>query len=185
MNTSIVATRYARALVQYVRETGQGDLVCAQAEKLNKALTGVADLERMMGAQDVVSGEEKIALLETALEEAPAPALDRFLRLLVKNGRISLVRSILRDFVDQYRRSIGIRRAHLTCVSDPSEALLQRLKDLVRAHTGDDVIIDVDIDPSLIGGFVFDIDDYLLDASVSHQLDLIRAQFIERNRRIV
>ena len=36
-----------------------------------------------------------------------------------------------------------------------------------------------------IGGFVFDIDEYLMDASIKHQLELIREQFIERNRRII
>jgi len=87
--------------------------------------------------------------------------------------------------VDLYRRSVGVRKAHLTTVSEPSERLLQRLKALVKQKTGDDVIIEVDVDPDIIGGFVFDIDDYLLDASVKRQLDLIREQFVERNRRII
>ena len=37
----------------------------------------------------------------------------------------------------------------------------------------------------LIGGFVFDVDDYLVDSSVKRQLELIRRQFIRKNRRIV
>ena len=41
------------------------------------------------------------------------------------------------------------------------------------------------MDPDLVGGFVFDLEDYLLDASVRRQLDLIREQFIEKNRRII
>lgn len=185
MNTGIVITRYARALVLYARETGQGDAVCAQAEKLCRALTQVEDLERMMLAQDVVPGEKKVQLLRAAAGEPLVPPLERFLQLLLTNGRIGLVRLILRDFVDAYRRSIGIRKARLTTVSAPSETLLERLRALVKAQTGDEADIEVTINPDIIGGFVFDIDDYLLDASVSHQLDLIRAQFIERNRRIV
>ena len=31
MNRSIVITRYATALVKYVRETGQGETVCTEA----------------------------------------------------------------------------------------------------------------------------------------------------------
>ncbi len=63
--------------------------------------------------------------------------------------------------------------------------MLQSLKALVKGKTGDDVIIDVDVDPSLVGGFVLDLDGYLLDASVKRQLEVIREQFIERNRRII
>ena len=55
----------------------------------------------------------------------------------------------------------------------------------MKRKTGDEVIIEVDVDPSIIGGFVFDIDDYLVDASVKRQLDVIREQFIERNIRII
>jgi F-type H+-transporting ATPase subunit delta len=136
-------------------------------------------------ADDVVTPFDKKKLLQSALGNRMSHELSRFLTLLNRNGRMNLVEDIMRDFVDMYHRSIGIRKAHLTTVSEPSERLLQRLKALVKQKTGDDVIIEVDVDPSLVGGFVFDIDDYLLDASVKRQLDLIREQFIERNRRII
>ena len=186
MNRSLVITRYARALVKYVRETGRGDIVCSEAETLEKALEALPDLRRMMEADgDVVSAFDKKKLLQSALPGQISPELSRFLTLLNRNNRMDLVADILRDFVDMYHRSVGIRKVHLTCMSEPSERLLQRLRALVKQKTGDDVIIEVDIDPSLIGGFVFDIDDYLLDASVKRQIDIIRNQFIERNRRII
>ena len=136
-------------------------------------------------ADDVVSPFDKKKLLQSALGNRMSQELSRFLTLLNRNDRMDLVEEILRDYIDLYHRSIGIRKAHLTTVEEPSERLLQRLKALVKQKTGDDVIIEVDVDPSLIGGFVFDIDDYLLDASVKRQLELIREQFIERNRRII
>ena len=186
MNRSIIVSRYARSLVKLVRETGRGSTVCAPAETLVEQLHKVSELQRMVtAADDVVSPSNKIKLLETALGEGMSPDLGRFLSLLNRNGRMDMAEDILRDFVDLYRRSMGVRKAHLTTVAEPSQLLLQRLKDLVKQKTGDDVIIEVDVDPSLIGGFVFDIDDYLLDASIKRQLDLIREQFVERNRRII
>lgn len=186
MNRSIIVTRYARSLVKLVRETGQGSIVCSQAETLVERLHGVPELRRMVtAADDVVSPQDKLKLLGSALEDQISPDLGRFLALLNQNGRMDMVEDILRDFVDMYHRSIGIRKAHLTAVTEPSQHLLQSLKNLVKQKTGDDVKIEVEVDPSLIGGFVFDIDDYLLDASVKRQLDLIREQFVERNRRIL
>ncbi|MBQ2171899.1 MAG: ATP synthase F1 subunit delta [Bacteroidales bacterium] len=186
MNRSIVITRYATALVKYCRETGQGEVVCSEAEALEKALHTVPELRRMVtAADDVVSPFDKKKLLQTALGNRMSQELSRFLTLLNKNGRMDLVEDILRDFVTIYRRGIGIRKAHLVTATEPSERLLQRLKALVKQKTGDDVIIEVEVDPSIIGGFVFDIDEYLLDASIKHQLDQIRQQFIEKNRRII
>ena len=186
MNRSIVITRYATALVKYCRETGQGEVVCSEAEALEKALHTVPELRRMVtAADDVVSPFDKKKLLQTALGNRMSQELSRFLTLLNKNSRMDLVEDILRDFVTIYRRGIGIRKAHLVTATEPSERLLQRLKALVKQKTGDDVIIEVEVDPSIIGGFVFDIDEYLLDASIKHQLDQIRQQFIEKNRRII
>ena len=186
MNRSIVISRYALTLVKYVRATGQGEAVCPEAEALEKAISSVPDLRRMVtAADDVVNPAEKVKLLQAALGGRMSPEMSRFLTLLNDNGRMSLVEDILRDFLNIYRRSVGIRKAHLTTVSQPSERLLQRLREVVKQKTGDDVIIEVSVDPSIVGGFVFDLDEYLMDASVKHQLDLIREEFIERNRRII
>jgi len=186
MNRSIVITRYATALVKYARETGQGETVCSEAETLCKLLHTLPDLRQMItAADDVVSPFDKKKLLQSALGNRISPEMSRFLSLLNRNGRMDLVEDILRDFVDMYHLSVGVRKAHLTTATEPSERLMQRLKDLVKQQTGDDCLIEVDVDPSIIGGFVFDLEDRLLDASVKRQLDQIRQQFIERNRRII
>lgn len=178
--------RYATALVKYARESGHGATICSEADQLFLTIFHTPELRRMVtAADDVVSPFEKKKLLQSALGGRISPELSRFLTLLNSNGRMNLVEDILRDFVDLYHRSVGIRKAHLTTVAQPSERLLQRLRALVKEKTGDDVIIQVDVDPTILGGFVFDIDDYLMDASVKRQLDLIREQFIERNRRII
>ena len=185
MNDSIIRTRYADALVKYVRETGNGESVCAQAEKLACVLRDVPDLSRMIAAKDVVSPARKRELLHAALGEPMDPELDRFIDLLLENGRIGSLRMVLLDFADRYRRSIGIRKAHLKVAVAPTEELLARLAALVKERTGDEALIDVVVDPDLIGGFVFDIDDAMIDKSVARKLELIRLQFIEKNRRIV
>ena len=171
--------------MKYVRETGNGESVCQQAERLARVLREVPDLSRMIAAKDVVPVAKKRELLRSALGDPMAPELERFVDLLIENGRIGALRMILLDFEDRYRRSLGLRKASLKVAVPPTEELLARLKALVKERTGDEAVIDVEVDPSLIGGFVFDIDDALIDKSVARKLELIRLQFIEKNRRIV
>lgn len=186
MNNAIIATRYARSLVKYVQETGNGALVSSQARSLVRALEAVPELQRMMEAKDVVSDADKNKLLRSALGGEVSPEMGRFLSLVIGNGRAALLKDILRDFVDMYYESVGVLRVRLAVSQEPSEAFLQRIKALVAQKSGaSEVIIDVDVDPSLIGGFVLDVEDYLLDASVKRQLEIIREEFIERNRRII
>ena len=185
MNDSIIRTRYADALVKYVRETGNGDSVCAQAEKLARVLGEVPDLSRMVAAKDVVSDAKKRELLRTALGEPMRPELARFIDLLLSNGRIGALRFILLDFEERYRRSKGIRKAYLKVAVPPSEELLERLAALVKERTGDEAEIEVEVDPSLIGGYRVEVGGMMLDASVRRQFELLERNFIEKNNRIV
>ena len=115
MNRSIVVIRYATALVKYARESGQGELVCTQAEVLGNTLRSVPDLRRMLSAaDDVVPSRDKLKRLEGALEGKMAPELDRFLELLATNGRMDMAEDILRNFVDAYRRSMGVKKRTLS-----------------------------------------------------------------------
>jgi len=47
------------------------------------------------------------------------------------------------------------------------------------------VEFETSVEPSIIGGFILDIDYNRLDASVATQLNRVRRQFMEKNRRIV
>ena len=185
MNRGIIIMRYARALEKYVRETGGGAVQADEARRLVKALKEMPDLRKLIASRDVLAPEKKKQLLEGALGGKISPQMGKFADLLIQNGRMDILADILRAFTDMHDRADGIRRARLTVVREAPESLLRNLRTLVKEKTGDDVEIEVVIDPSVIGGFIFDIDDYLLDASVKRQLDVFREQFIERNRRII
>lgn len=206
MNTGIIATRYATALLKLVEETGSGELVAAQVQVIEKALDEVPDFRRAVD-DPAVAAVQKISLFEASLKDSMAQELHKFLELLIRNGRIGDVRLVLTTFATEYYRSRHIKRARLV-VADPAlldpeptpsdpvpvegslrqaqrSALESRLRDLVEKQTGCKLILKTEVNPSLIGGFVFEVEDTVLDASVSRQLDFIRRQFIEKNRRIV
>lgn len=206
MNTGIIATRYATALLKLVEETGSGGLVAAQVQVIEKALDEVPDFRRAVD-DPAVAAVRKISLFEASLKDSMAQELHKFLELLIRNGRIGDVRLVLTTFVTEYYRSRHIKRARLV-VADPALldpeptpsdpvpvegslrqaqrlTLESRLRDLVEKQTGCRLILKTEVNPSLIGGFVFEVEDTVLDASVSRQLDFIRRQFIEKNRRIV
>ena len=187
MNSGIIASRYARALLLYTQETGGGERVCAQAARLEQALTQVPELKVLLEDPESVSASRKIEVLETALGGEPmADEMGRFLRLVLQGGRMPLLRLMLHDFIDQWYQSQHILRARLKTVTPPGEAILERIREMVRRRTGcKDVVISTSIDPDLIGGFVFEMEDRTLDASAARELRRIRRHFIENNRRIV
>ena len=215
MNTGIIASRYATALLKLVDETsssagsGQssGEVVVAQARAILNTLETLPDLRRAI-TDPAVPDDKKLSLLEAAVsvdssvatlpqndkchperrEGSLSPDLRRFFELMIRNGRIGDIALALKSFEDQYYESRGIIRGKLTLSSPPDSAakkLEDGLKNLIEKKTGKTLLLTTDVDESLIGGFVLEVEDRLLDASVSRQLEIIKNQFVEKNRRIV
>ena len=158
MNTGVISSRYAKALLKLVLETGGGENVYAQVTAL------LADPDR--------------------IPQPLAPELERFIALLVKNHRIEHVKLMFNSFVKMYDEQVNRRRIRLTTALAAPE-LERKIKVLFEEKLGGEVIIDAKVDPDIIGGFILVVDDRMLDASVSRQIEDIRRQFIEKNKRIV
>lgn len=158
MNTGVVSVRYAKALLLLVGETGGGERVFGQVRSV------------------LANPDATPPRLE--------PELERLVLLLRKNNRMDHLKFVLHAFVRMYCRQYGICLAHLRSAV-PSAGLAERLSGILAAYSGDRVIMEESVDPSLIGGFVLDLDDYRLDASVSRQIEDIRRQFVQKNNRIV
>ena len=158
MNTGIISSRYATALLRLVDETGNGEAVYGQVVRI---------------LQDPDSMPRKLE-----------PELSHLVSLLVKNKRLENVKLILHRFTELYNASRGRRLVTLK-TAVPAPELEQRVKDLLQERFTGEIVLESEVDPALIGGFILTIDDKLLDASVSRQLEEIRRQYIEKNKRIV
>ena len=158
MNTGIISSRYAMALLRLVDETGNGEAVYGQVVQILKNPDSMpSELE---------------------------PELSHLVEVLVDNKRLENVKFILHRFTELFNASRGRRLVTLR-TAVPAPELQQRIKDLLQERFGGEIVLEADVDPELIGGFKLTIDDKLLDASVSHQLEEIRRQLKEKNKRIV
>lgn len=158
MNTGIISSRYAMALLKLVSETGNGEAVYRQATQI------LEDPDSM----------------PRELE----PELSKLVSLLVRNKRLSYAKFVMHRFIELYDASRGRRLATLR-TAVPAPEMERRLKALLEERLGGEVVLTAEVDPSIIGGFVLTIDDKLLDASVSRQLEEIRRQLLDKNKRIV
>lgn len=158
MDTGVIASRYARALLKFTQENGSSAAVYSQ-------------IRAMLDNPDTIPSR---------LE----PDLMKFVNLLVDSRRDSDLKFIFNSFVSLYLKENRMKMATLTTVA-PSPELEKKISTLIKDKTGCDLDLTVKTDPSLIGGFKLVVDDLLLDASVSAQLNRLRKQFIEKTSRIV
>lgn len=158
MNTGIISSRYAKALLKLVDETGNGESVYNQVRQV------------LRNPDEMPSAWE--------------PELRKFVSLLVRNKRVDYVKYIFHTFLDMYNDSRGRKTATLT-TAVPAPYLEERLKALLEDKFGGEVLLETSLDPGLIGGFVLMVDDRMLDASVARQIEEIRGQFLDKNKRLV
>ena len=158
MNTGVISSRYARALLRLTTENGSSFAVYSQ-------------IRAMLDNPDSISSSLH-------------PDLQKFVSLLVQNHREQYLKFIFNSFVSLYLKQNNMKLATLT-TAVPNPELEQKVRTLISEKTGCGLDLTVKTDPSLIGGFKLVVDDLLLDASVSAQLDRLRRQFIDNSSRIV
>ena len=104
--------------------------------------------------------------------------------LLRRNRRLDCLEFVLNDFVRMWCEANHIVVAKLVCaVASPD--LPARAEELIASRTGCRVILDCSVDAELLGGFVLELENETLDASVRRQLDDIRRQLVQKNNRII
>lgn len=161
MDAGLIATRYARALLLYAREERTEASVYEDAQKLLDAL------------------KDKTGL--TACIEGLSQTLRHFVALVVRNKRVEYLPAILHNFRVLYRQEHGITRAWLTTAAEDPE-LAGKLTTLMKLQGFTKIDFRTEVNQDLIGGFILQIEDKRLDASIASQLRTIRKEWEEKNR---
>lgn len=128
-----------------------------------------------------VQAREKARILARLPVLSSRGVLLRFYQLLASKGRMALLPDILEAFHDKALAQRGAARCRLTCVRVPGKEEQEKLRQaLCRLHHKQDVVFDVRIDPSLLGGFTLEIQGVTYDKSVRGALAGLTRQLEER-----
>ena len=184
MNTGPIAHRYAKALLKYVQETGAGEEVYSQAGILVLRMRELRQLADVIQKHPELSLDRKQALLDAALGAPMADQLRRFTALVYTRGRIDTFERMLYSFIEQYRAANGLKVGCLV-TAKPVPGLKDRLQGILGEQTGASVFLDEKVNPDILGGFILNVDDLRMDASVEGQFRLLRRRLIDNNNRIV
>ncbi len=100
------------------------------------------------------------------------------IQLLLRRGRIHQLPTVAAEFrrLDNARQGITLATATSAAPLSPDEirAITARLEQL----SGGRVELDVQVDPSLLGGLIVRVGDRLIDGSVRGRLERLRNQLV-------
>jgi F-type H+-transporting ATPase subunit delta len=173
-SVSGVAGRYATALFELARDQKSIDSVRADVDKFASLLADNPDLTRLVRSP-VFTAQEQGKALDAVLAKAGITGIAaNFLRVLTANRRLFAVNDVIRAFRVLVAKFRGEATADVTVAEPLNDKNLDALKASLKSVTGKDVDLNVNVDPSIIGGLVVKLGSRMVDSSLRTKLNSIK-----------
>ena len=162
---------YARAVHDLARERQQVEAVARDLQTIADVVEGDAALRDFFGRPWVSASAKRAAAMEIAARLDVSPLVRDFVGLVARAGRaqhLGAIAMTYRGLVDEDFGRVRARVRTRVPLSDAARvALRARLGSIMGAKQ---VIVEEDVDGSLLGGFVAEIGTYIVDGSLDGQL---------------
>ena len=124
-----------------------------------------------------VSDEEK----ERIADRAFSPAGSACIKKLMHDGALTELPAIVKEYERLKLKQSGTVVCQLYCTQKPSQELTKEFREVIREKLGcQEVVLDIRIDPSLIGGYVLHVDGKIYDKSVKNALKSLQGDLARR-----
>ena len=185
MEIGTISIRYARALLLVAQDNKTEDLVYQEMKSLSDVFLGNRELKPFF-ENPIVTPEEKIKILTIAAGKVKGKTISKttenFLRFIVEKKRENFVLFMAMSYMELYRKAKNIISAEVTSVQKLNEKTLSELKAYIeKCHSDKTIRLNEKINEALIGGFVLNVENEKLDASILGELNAIRKELMLYN----
>jgi F-type H+-transporting ATPase subunit delta len=174
MSVSIVARRYAQALLELGVEEGNLDTLVEEISTVANAWNTSHELRNALENPLVSHGAKRAVMSELCEQIGAAQTTRHVLALLIDRRRIKTLPYVARTLRELGDARKGILRAEVTTAVPLADAYYARLQAQLEKMTGKRVVVDPVIDPSLIAGVVTRLGDRIFDGSLRTRLQSLK-----------
>ncbi len=180
MSEFVISTRYANALMESSIEKNSFEKVMQDIELVFATLEASKELRSVL-ANPVISTVKKSAVLKEVFAGKISEDVSNFLELIVTKGRENILFEICNRFLQLCDEKLNRIKVEVTSAveltSEQKENIVKKLEEI----TNKKVVATYTLDNSIIGGFKARFKDTVIDASVHHQLELLKKKLFEEN----
>jgi F-type H+-transporting ATPase subunit delta len=181
MDEGKICVRYARALSGLAKQKQMIDLVREDMEMIQRLFDTIPEFNQVL--QSPVTGlKEKRKLFGDVFADSLNPMTYSFLMLLLTNHREAYLRDITRNFLEAYRSEMGYKSAKLISAVELDPDTVSQFRSLIRKYFNTEVDLTCAVNAGLIGGFVLQVEDQQIDASVQAKLKRLKREFLASGR---
>ena len=172
MAVGVISVRYARALLKCAMELNLEDQVYQEMITLADQYNHVPELRSTID-NPMLDKDKKQALLQAACGKNLSELTERFIHLVLHEGRDNVMQMMATSYITLYRKQKNIISGRLITATTVTPEVEQKMKQMVQSKSQGTVEFQTEVDPDIIGGFILEYDSYRMDASVQTKLNNI------------
>jgi len=176
----ITAKRYAKALFLAAREAGAAAATGTELETFQHVLVTHPEVSDVLSRPWIKPADRRGVAVPVAEKSGAGRLVQNFVGLVAERGRMDHLPEIVSAYRALFDEDLGQARAHLrTRVALDAEDR-QRLTARLEQMLGKRIILEEQVDHSLLGGFVAQVGSFILDGSLDGQLGRMRERLAGR-----
>ena len=172
-----LAGRYAKSLVDLAIERNQLEAVYKDMQFLQAVCKSSPELVSVLRSP-IINGDKKQNILAAITGGKVSELTAAFNQLLISKAREEYLPEIITAVIGLYNQLKGIHTVKLTTATQLSEEMKQAIVGKLKAETSmQHIELETSVKEELIGGFVLEFNNNLVDASIARDLRDISKQF--------
>jgi F-type H+-transporting ATPase subunit delta len=175
MRSSAAARRYARALFSLAQDDGRIADVKDELAQFSALLEQHENLRKALFQPIHPAAERRAVLVGVCERMGVQPTVRNLFTFLVDQRRLVDFEGIREEYGRLADEAAGRTKASVVSAAPLSDQDRERLERALSARTGGVVELDIDVDPSLIGGVIAKVGALVFDGSLRTQLNQLRA----------
>lgn len=175
MSVLTLSKRYAHSVFELAQEQNNLEAVKNDMLLLRETIQANRDLNLLLHSP-IVQAYRKVTIVTAIFENYLNPLTLKFLTLLCRKRRESVVLDVTEAFLNYYNDFHGIQESTLITASPLDSNLDGMFGFLINqiSKTPKKPVLHKKVDPRIIGGFILTVGDKQLDSSVKSQLANIK-----------
>jgi len=175
-----LAGRYAKSLIDIAVERNELEVVYSDMQYLQALCKASREFVSLLKSP-VIPNDKKSRSLTAVTTGKISELTATFNQLLVSKNREFYLPEIVHSFIDQYNNIKGIHKVKLTTAAAVNEEVKTAIVNKIKAETSlQKIELETVVREELIGGFVLEFNNNLVNASIQRDLRDIKNQF-EKN----
>ena len=174
-----IGERYAQALFDVANKNNKVTEVSETLASLGEAINANEDVKKVL-LSPLVAGNDKVAILKSALGESVSEELSTLFDLLSKNNRLALIPDVVESFKEVMSRTSGVMNGEVNSAIELTDQEKNEVQKIIENKLSQKVELQYNVKPNMIGGIEAKVGSYIFEDSIKSHMQKLNDYITRR-----